>query len=297
MTKFSFKSYQKGFEIEQARIGIEVAKNWAWPHAYSLDDLKNKYSGDFDPETVQFCILGNQIIGYTFFEISLPDENGVTQAWLDYPRLLSGYEEAVPLLIEKAIEVMKKKGVNFIRTRVTTMWENSFEIIERSGFLEQEKYKRGAKVYYIYNLANGTINISDLPVSECTTEEEFKKCSELATYWYNEPKDWAKTHLKEKFPPEDTIAHLYVQDDNKVQAACIVAPNELNKSIAAFYYIYSPNERYLEPLVEKAISSCIEKGYKKLLVDLIRKHRGYEDFYSRIGFRKAAEWGYYEKKL
>ncbi|MHA2363359.1 MAG: hypothetical protein ACXAC7_05340 [Candidatus Hodarchaeales archaeon] len=301
MSDYLFKSYQIGFEVDHYRIGMELSKlNPIWPYFHTFEELKKEIGEDFDPETVLYCLSNDQIVGFTFFDITSSNEEGVVKAWLTYPKVLPGHEEAIPLFIHHAIDVMKKKGVNIVRTRASTMWENSFEIIEQCGFKEHEEYKRGIKVYSVYNLDKGPLNVavdSTVEVGECTTEEEFDQCAEIATHWYNKPKDWVKNHLKEVFTPEFTIAHLFIKEDNKVQSACIIAPNEFVKTIAAFYYIYSPNELYLKPLVARAISICIEKGYKTLVVDLIRKHRGFEEFYAELGFKKEAEFGYYEKEL
>ncbi len=154
--------------------------------------------------------------------------------------------------------------------------------------------ERGFKLYYVYDLSNGPLENSGLEAKECTTAKEFEKCAEIATLWYKQPKNWALKHLREAFPPELTIAHLFVEEGGDVKAACIVAPNNVVKDISAFHYIFSPNEKYLKPLVSKAVTMCIEKGYKTLVVDLINEHRVFEDFYSKLGFIKAAEMGYYE---
>ncbi|MBN2381817.1 hypothetical protein JXQ70_02955 [bacterium] len=39
MVDYVIRAYQPGFEVEQAKIGYEVAQNWAWPYAHSLNDL------------------------------------------------------------------------------------------------------------------------------------------------------------------------------------------------------------------------------------------------------------------
>ncbi len=298
MTKYTIKSYQKGFEIDQIKIEIEATKDMAWPIAYTLEEFKKDYTRhDFDPDTRLFCFFKNKMVGSVLFSISPKNDDGIVEAFLYYPRVLPGYEETILLLIEQAIEVMKKKGVNIARTRANTMWESSFEILEKCGFKEHEVHKRGVKVYSVYDLEKGSLDVPTDSVEECTTDREFEKCAELATNWYNSPIDRVKNHMRELFTPEFTIAHLYVQEKNEFKAACAVAPNLTVKTIAAFYYIYAPEEKYLAPMVAKAISICIEKGYQTLVVDLINEHRKYEDFYSQLGFTKAAEWAYYERQV
>jgi len=45
--QYSLKDYQKGFELDQARIGQEVAQDWIWPYAYDLDDLLDMHIKGF----------------------------------------------------------------------------------------------------------------------------------------------------------------------------------------------------------------------------------------------------------
>jgi hypothetical protein len=84
-----------------------------------------------------------------------------------------------------------------------------------------------------------------------------------------------------------------------VVAACNFAPNFVKSDgePAAIYYIYVPDAQHLRPLVAKAIERCTQAGRKRLLVDLIHKHRGYEADYRELGFTWAAEWARYEKRL
>jgi hypothetical protein len=58
-----------------------------------------------------------------------PDEDGASRAWLEYPRALPDYQETIPLLLERLLAVLQKRGVDRVETRCTTMWPGSFEII------------------------------------------------------------------------------------------------------------------------------------------------------------------------
>ncbi|MFX0094084.1 MAG: hypothetical protein ACFFBD_20265, partial [Candidatus Hodarchaeota archaeon] len=133
---YTIKSYEPGFEEEQAKIGLEVAKNWVWPFYYSLQDLKNLYSQpNFDPETVLYCFQDNKMVGYALARIGKQEgvigpgvdrEEGIG-ASLDYPRVLPGHDEVADLLMQKVITTLKAKAVKFIQMRVTTMRENSIQ--------------------------------------------------------------------------------------------------------------------------------------------------------------------------
>lgn len=294
MTNYHFKGYKPGFEVAQKEIGFEVARKWVWPSAHTYDDLKNEIGDNFNDESIIYCFADNRIVGYTWFDLLPSTEEGIVRAWLEFPKLLPGHEQAFPLMIEKALEIMKGKGITNVKIRGSSIIKDCFRLLEESGFREIQSMKRGFKLYYVYDLSNGPLKNSSFEAKECTTATEFEKCADIATRWYKQPKDWVLSHLREAFPPELTIAHLFVEKEGDVKAACIVAPNNVVDDISAFHYIYSPNEKYLKPLVSKAITMCIDQGYKTLVVDLINEHRVFEDFYSRLGFTKAAEMGYYE---
>ena len=53
MQKYVIKNYQKGFEQDQARIGIEVVRNWIWPFAYDQEDLLKILSPVFVLDVIQ----------------------------------------------------------------------------------------------------------------------------------------------------------------------------------------------------------------------------------------------------
>lgn len=62
------------------------------------------------------------MVGYIFSTLLPLTERGVSKACLDFPRVLSGHERAAELLIRKAFETLKKKGVSVVEARVTTRY-------------------------------------------------------------------------------------------------------------------------------------------------------------------------------
>jgi hypothetical protein len=71
MNKYLIKSYEQGFDEEQAHIGFEAANSWLWPLAHDKQDMSRIHSQpNFDPETSWYCFDGNKMVG--FISISLP---------------------------------------------------------------------------------------------------------------------------------------------------------------------------------------------------------------------------------
>jgi hypothetical protein len=294
MQTYEIINYQKGFEHDQARIGTEVARNWIWPYAYSLEDLIRMHaSPDFDPETRQYCFLAGEMVGYIVSEISRPQDDSALKANLDFPRMLPGHEQAAELLIEKAIETLKKKGVTHISGRVTTMCPNDIRLAEKMGFCI---YDWGYKVYYSYKTDRGKLNIPFDPIEEVNPENDLDECAEIAAKWYKRPSTWCLSHLQE-WHNAGIITHLCIRKNGTMIAACMAAPNEIRPSTAAIHYIYSPEEQFLKPMLINVVNKSVDYGVLNVIADLINEQSEYEHVYQNLGFTKVADWARCEKEL
>jgi tRNA A37 N6-isopentenylltransferase MiaA len=88
-----------------------------------------------------------------------------------------------------------------------------------------------------------------------------------------------------------------MRKDGKIIASCMSAPNDVRASTAAIYYIYSPDEDSLQPMLVRVVNECVNFGVDNVIADLINEHRQYEPVYQKLGFRKVAEWARCEKVL
>ncbi len=294
MPNYQIRNYQKGFEQDQARIGAEVARNWIWPYAYDLDDLlKISAQPEFDPDTRHYCFLDDEMVGYLYSLIQPTGEDGVLTATLEYPRILPGHEQAAAPLMEWAFKILKEKGVSRVSGRVTTMCPGDIELAERMGFAIRDW---GYKIYYHYEMGWGRLNISGVEVEEVDPEVDLEEISKIAANWYKRPAEWCLNMLRQ-WHEWGVITHLGIREAGKYIAACMAAPNVLRPSTAANYYIYTPDEVCLRPLLSKVIDRCINYGACNLIADLVYDHRKYEPVYEQLGFKKVAEWARCEKIL
>lgn len=294
MQKYILKNYQKGFEQDQARIGLEVARNWVWPYAYSLEDLFKAHSQpDFDPDTRHYCFLDDEMVGYMVSLVTPSGDRASSIANLDFPRMMPGHEKAAGLLIQRALETLKDKNVSRVMGRVTTMCPGDIRLAEKSGFT---LWDWGYKVYYSYEMKWGKFYSSSEPALEIDPEKDLNECAEIATKWYKQPQEWCLSLLRE-WHEEGLITHVGVRKDEKLVAACMAASNEVRPSTAAIYYIYTPDEDSLEPMLAKVVDKCINFGVDNVIADLINEHRQYEPVYQKLGFKKVAEWARCEMEL
>jgi hypothetical protein len=294
MSKYVIRNYQEGVEKDQARIGIEVARSWIWPYAYHLEDLLKIHSQpDFDPDTRHYCYLDDQMVGYMFSLCGISVDKKECIATLDFPRMMPGHEQAAELLIEKAFESLRKKGVVRVVGRVTTICPGDILLAEKMKFSISDW---GYKVYYSYKMGWGSLKISGNLVDEVDQKKDLDECAEIASKWYKRPAEWCRS-LLEEWHETGVITHLCVRDRNRIIAACLVAPNDVRSSTAAIYYIYAPGETVLRPMLVKVVNNCINYGVFNVIADLVHEHRQFESVYQDLGFKKVAEWARVEKVI
>lgn len=294
MQTYRLKEYQEGFEPDQVRIGRHVAQNWIWPYAYDLEDLLQIHAQpDFDPETRHYCFLGDEMVGYMFSIVSRLREGEACTATLDFPRLMPGHEAAAGLLMERAFATLREKGVSRVVGRVTTMCPGDIQLAEATGF---SIFDWGYKVYYAYEMGWGKLGIPGDRAEEIDPERDLEACAQIAARWYKRPPEWCRALLAE-WHGAGIITHVGVREGGRWIAACMAAPNTVRPSTAAIYYIYTPDEDSLEPMLANVVSQCVDYGVDNVIADLIYEHRAYEPVYQRLGFKKVAEWARCEQTL
>jgi hypothetical protein len=294
MQKYVIQAYQKGFEPDQVRIGRHVAQDWIWPYAYDLEDLLEVHARpDFDPETRHYCFLGDEMVGYMFSIVAPSQEGEVSTATLDFPRLMPGHEGAAGLLVERALETLRKKGVSRVVGRVTTMCPGDIRLAEQTGFSIRDW---GYKVYYAYEMAWGKLDLPGDPAEEIDPERDLDECAKLASRRYKRPPEWCRALLTE-WHAAGIITHVGVREGERWIASCMAAPNTVRPSTAAIYYIYTPDEHSLTPMLASVVDKCVDYGVDNVIADLIYEHRQYEPVYQEVGFRKVAEWARCEMAL
>ncbi len=294
MKKYVIKKYQKGFEPDQARIGLQVAQNWIWPYAYHLEGLLKVHAQpDFDPDTRHYCFQGEEMVGYMFSLVKQPGKEAVSTAELDFPRMMPGHEQAAELLVEKAFETLKNKGISRVVGRVTTMCPGDIRLAEKAGFSICDW---GYKVYYSYEMSWGKLNVPGEPADEVDPDKDLEECAEIAAHWYKRRPEWCRSHLEE-WQAAGIIMHGCLRRHGKMIAACMAAPNDVRPSTAGIYYIYAPDGPSLKSLLSKVVNKCVDFGVHNVIADLINEHRQHELVYQELGFKKVAEWARCEKTL
>ncbi|MHA1587002.1 MAG: GNAT family N-acetyltransferase [Candidatus Heimdallarchaeota archaeon] len=301
---YKIKEFESGMEEELVKVGTEVASKWVWPYQHSLEGFKNIISKpDFEPELLLTCLKDGKIVGYVLARIGedsliRPDlKEECVYARILYPRVLPGHEKATDLLMEKIIEALKKKGVELVRTRVSSMREGSLQFIEKWGFKQNKIYPVGYKLYYNYELSKGKIERTTKDVLEFDKERDLKECINWVADFFVVSKEQAEKYILDISSREDLVSHLVIREDDKLAGYCYACPNSVNAKIIASFYIDAINEDYFDQLIIQTINASIERNANYFLIDLVYGVLKYEDTVKSLGLSKVTTWGVFEKSL
>lgn len=304
MSNYTVKDFESGMEEELVKVGTEVASKWVWPYQHSLEGFKNIISRpDFDPELLLSCIKDGKIVGYVLAGIGeksliRPDlKEDCLYARIFYPRVLPGYENATDLLMEKIIEALQKKDVELVRTRVSSMSEESIQYIERWGFTQNKTYPVGYKLYYNYELSKGKIERTIKDVMEFDKERDLEECITWVAGFFIVSREQAEKYILDINSREDLVSHLVIREEGKLAGYCYACPNSINEKIIASFYIEAINDNYFDQLILQTINASIERYADFFLIDLVYGVLKYEETVKSLGLTKVATWGVFEKSL
>ncbi len=305
MSEYLIKEYEPGMEEELVKVGTEVALKWVWPYQHSIEGLRNICSQpDFDPKLLLSCFKDGKLVGYILARIGYsslirPDlkEEDCVYARIFYPRVFPGYEKATDLLMERIISALKEKGVNLVRVRVSTMRKGSVQYIEKLGFIQNQKYPLGYKLYYNYELSKGKLERLTNKVEEFDKEMDLEECTNWIAEFFLISNEQAEKYILDISSREDLVSHLVIRENDELTGYSYACPNNINEKIIASFYIEAKNDENFKELIIETINRSIEKNGEYFLVDVVYSVLRFEEAVKSLGLSKVATWGIYEKKL
>ncbi len=285
MSDYELKNFQKGFEEDQARVGIKVASNWIFAHQTPADRLKEVYSQpNFDPETRHYCFKGKEMVGFLTTRILEEEEGKPKKASLVFPSVLPGHEKATELLYEKAVEILKNKGVEVVETYASALCGNQVDLANKYGF----KYVKDVE-----NLLF-TLKVSNIDEKEDTSKiRKFDKEKDLEAWIklvkkYDEADDERiKRIVEELGEDENSIAHLVIEEDGKIVGTTLVWRNPINTSSANLAHTYFTDVKYLKQLTAKAVKIAKKENIDYFLIWLFGKRLSLKKDFEQLNVNYA----------
>ncbi|MHA2249066.1 MAG: hypothetical protein ACXAD7_01830 [Candidatus Kariarchaeaceae archaeon] len=137
----SFETYSTDKIDAQVQLVNNIAKSWT---AFGYPDakaLKNAYvsNPDFTPETRHYMYDNKKLVGFLSSAVE-SEKDGKLYGSIQYPFLLKEYKSFEKELMNRAIEVLKAKGVAVITTNLYHLWGDAERIINDYNYQEQETW-------------------------------------------------------------------------------------------------------------------------------------------------------------
>lgn len=282
MSGYELKHFHKGFEDDQERIGKEVAKTWIYAHQTDAERLKDLYSKpDFDPETRHYSFKEDKMVGFLTSKIVEPKEDSKKRANLVFPSVLSGHEESVGLLYEKAINVLREKGVEIVESLASPLCGEQIELAQQYGFTHKEDLNNIVYIQKVKKLENG---IKATAVRNFNSSQDMDKWLAVVKKLDNRT-DEQLEQIKGELDDENILAHLIIEDNNEIVGTVLIYRNPIKKESANLAAPFATEEKYFKQLIAKASTIALDKGVEEFIIWLIGERLALKDYVEAASFK------------
>ncbi|HUT80477.1 MAG TPA: hypothetical protein VMZ29_04665 [Candidatus Bathyarchaeia archaeon] len=294
MAKYKLKNYQKGFEVDQEKIGLEVTKDWDSFHQSSADELARNYSqSGFDPETRHYCFHEDKMIGFLVSKVLPVGDDGIKRAELDFPIVLSGHEEAIDLLYEKAISTLKNKGVKIVDGRAGYYWKGTIEKAKKYN----HKLSRTQFCRMVIDLTAKNLEDPEFLFEPYNDARDRKEAIDLMMKIYNMTEEQANNNIDAINKDENKIvfSYLILRQEGKIVSRGLVTKS--NKPNTLAFRAPTPDLKYLKSYVSQVVKLAKNAKYEILELFFAPENFDWIKDFAEAGFSLVGEINFYEKKL
>jgi hypothetical protein len=294
MSDYEIKKYEKGVEEEQAKLGTEMTKEWTDFGQTPAERLKEYYSrDDFDPDTRLYAFKDGKLVGFIVSRI-LPDaEDGIKRAQHDFPLAYDNNKEVGKLLYNKAVEVLKEKGVQVLEARVGAEWGNTLKLAKELGYKE-------ARIFFIRSELD--VNKVDIKPQSVFVDFNPDKDRDILIKFYMEQFNFTEEQAIANY--EGIIAgeggytyrQLLHKKENKLVARGLVVVPDEDPKIATLRPLAPVTDNF-DDYLSKAAEFVKEKGSEKIQMYFGGPALDQLDFYKKKGFEVQGEYFIYEKEI
>ncbi len=295
MSKYEIKSYQESFLEAQEKVGTEATKDWRGFGQTPASQLKVNYSREgFDPETKLYAFKGDEMVAFLTSSIVPESEDGIKRANLEFALCLPSHEECSELLFEKAVENLKKKGVQRIQTRVGEIYIGTVEKAKK----HELKYSRDLYILMEAKLKDLSAQESEIKVLEFDTSRDLEQMIKIFVDKLGAPEEYARANFermskdKEAFP-----IHMIIREDDKIVGRVLAYRSQNDPKEFNFGNLYYEDDKYFSPLLSTAISKLKELGAEKTSLFLHGDTLPHEEKYKSFGFSQSGKIDFYEKEI
>ncbi len=299
MSDYVLKTYDKGYEDIQAKVGIKVANNWINAHQTPVDRLKDVYSQPgFDPETRHYCFKGDKMVGFLTSKVLEEKEGEPKKASLVFPSVLPDHEEATDLLIKKALTTLKDKGVEEVETYASALCGNQVELANKHGFTY---VKDTENIVFTLKVENIDENVSKGNLRKFDKEKDLEAWLKLVEKYdaYDEDQlERIKKEIVEDLDSEFSLAHFVIEEEGEIVGTSLVYRNPIKPNSANLAHTYFEDLKYLEQLVAKAAKVAKKENIDYFLIWLFGNRLPFKKDFAQLNTNYAQPYAtLFNKKL
>ncbi|NHJ84964.1 MAG: hypothetical protein FK734_05850 [Asgard group archaeon] len=294
MSNYILKTYEKGVEEEQAKLGTEVTKDWKNFGQTNAENLKQTYSRpEFDPETRHYAYKDGELVGFLVSRVLPDQEDGIKRAQHDFPLVKEGHEKAAELLYEKAMETLKEKGVKIVESRVAKDWLGTKEQADKYGYKES----RLNYLIMIAKLENIKTKESEAAYENFDPERDKEEIIQIFKDQFNMTEEQAEANFDGIInPPEGFYAQPILREDGKiVSRGLLFVPADPKTAIIR--HLTPDPKKHFDSYLETISNIAKEKGSEEFQLGIFGPAVANIDFYKEHGFAIESEFYIYEKEI
>lgn len=295
MSKYEIKSYQEAFLEAQEKVGTEATKDWRGFGQTPATRLKQIYSQEgFDPETKLYAFKGDELVGFLTSTIIPESEDGIKRANLEFALCLPEHEECADLLFEKAVENLKKKGVQKVQARVGEVYKGTVEKAKKHEF----NYLRDLYILMEAKVIDLSAEEIDVAVSEFDESRDLEQMIRIFIDKLGATEEYAKSNFERVIKEKETFPiHMVIREDDKIVGRVLAYRNQNDPKEFNFGSLYFEDDKYFEPLLSSAIRKMKELGVEKTSTFLFGQTITLQEKYQTFGFSQSGKIDYYEKEI
>lgn len=312
---YRVEHYREEFLEDHYRIGAQLYNQWPMGGQTKLEQLRKTYNApDFDPETRLYAFDENgAMVGFITCALIERQEGELQKAYFEWPYVLPKHElEAEPLLINKAMDVMKAKGVDILLTRAGDYWGHTRDHVETYGFQYTSDIALQGKLNFD-ELHDGILNPQN--VEKYVPEKHEEALRDLYTNVFQLSPAQVEAQLNVVSDIQPGVWTLNPWDIKYfwVSNAVVVSENEIVGRVTAIHnpnfggdscnlmmlWFKDDNESVKKQLLGQLKHDCQEFGLTEILL-----HGGQwgfpphtQDMWEKQGVRFRRKLAFYEKKL
>ncbi|MHA1761654.1 MAG: hypothetical protein ACTSXA_13655 [Candidatus Heimdallarchaeota archaeon] len=295
MAKYVIKKYEKGFEVDQERIGNEVALTFLQPHQTRAEFLKERYSQeDFDSETRLYAFKDDEMVGFLTSRVLEEQEDGVKRASLTPPSVLSKHAEVNDILFNQATEILTKKGVQQIQSFFGSRSDKNEDDAKKWG------YNKVSTNHFLYKIEIEKLDmsVSTEKISKFSFEKHQKAIATVMAEEYERDFEWANAFFERIKTQELPKRFQYViEEDDKIMAYAGISLNNIKQTCATIFAIRAENPEYMKSMLTKVAQVAKKEKIEQLTIGFTEESDIEKEKFKGIPFKLIGSTSLFTKDL